>query len=78
MDDKEQLTLLLKELVDRVKFLEQTVFSADNVLLKAGLVKVDGMKPTVRTNPNSSIDTDTLAKMDWTEIDELVVKLGSE
>ena len=78
MDDKEQLTLLLKELVDRVKFLEQTVFSADNVLLKAGLVKVDGMKPTVRTNPNASIDTDTLAKMDWTEIDELVVKLGSE
>ena len=29
-------------------------------------------------NPNASIDTDTLAKMDWTEIDELVVKLGSE
>tara|TARA_R110002020_G_scaffold74553_1_gene190716 strand:+ start:150 stop:386 length:237 start_codon:yes stop_codon:yes gene_type:complete len=78
MEDKEQLTLLLKELVERVKFLEHTVFNADNVLLKAGLVKVDGLRPTVKTNPSGSVNADTLAKMDWTEIDELVVKMGSE
>lgn len=74
--DKE-LTLLLKELVERVKTLETTVFNADNVLLKAGLVKVEGMKPKVSVS-NSIPDADTIAKMDWQDIDELVVKLSGE
>ena len=73
-----ELTLLLKELVERVKVLERTVYNADNVLLKAGLVQVEGVRPTVKTDANATIDTNTLAKMDWTEIDELVVKMGSE
>ena len=74
--DKE-LTLLLKELVERVKTLETTVFNADNVLLKAGLVKVEGMKPKVSVS-NSIPDAYTIAKMDWQDIDELVVKLSGE
>ncbi len=73
----EELTLLLKELVERVKGLETTVYNADNVLLKAGLVKVEGQKPSVKTA--SRVPTgDTIAKMDWKEIDELVVKLSGE
>lgn len=74
----DELTLLLKELVERVKILERTVYNADNVLLKAGLIKVDGIRPTVKTDTGATINTETLAKMDWSEIDELVVKMGSE
>ena len=73
----EELTLLLKELVERVKTLETTVFNADNVLLKAGLVKVEGMKPKISV-ASSVPDADTIAKMDWADIDELVVKLSGE
>ena len=74
----EELTLLLKELVERVKVLETTVYNADNVIMKSGLVKVEGVRPSIKGNPEGSLDTDTIAKMDWSEIDELVVKMGSE
>jgi len=73
----EELTLLLKELVNRVKVLERTVYNADNVIMKSGLVKIDTPKPSVRNN-REVINQDTIAKMDWSEIDELVVKMGSE
>ena len=73
----EELTLLLKELVDRIKTLETTVFNADNVLLKSGLVKVEGMKPSIQTASRVP-SADTIAKMDWKEIDELVVKMSGE
>ena len=73
----EELTLLLKELVDRIKTLETTVFNADNVLLKSGLVKVEGMKPSIQTASRVP-SADTIAKMDWKEIDELVVQMSGE
>jgi len=73
----EELTLLLKELVERVKTLETTVFNADNVLLKSGLVKVEGHKPSIQ-NASRVPNADTIAKMDWSEIDELVVRMGGE
>ena len=44
----EELTLLLKELVNRVKILESTVYNADNVIMKSGLVKIDTPKPFSR------------------------------
>lgn len=73
----EQLTLLLKELVERVKTLESTVYDADNILLKSGLVKVEGQKPSVKS-ANRVPTADTIAKMDWSEIDELVVRMSGE
>lgn len=73
----EELTLLLKELVERVKTLETTVFNADNVLLKAGLVKVEGQKPSIQSASRVP-SADTIAKMDWSEIDELVVRMSGE
>ena len=73
----EELTLLLKELVERVRTLETTVYNADNVLLKAELVKVVGMKPSIQ-NASRVPTADTIAKMEWSEIDELVVRMGSE
>ena len=74
----EELTLLLKELVDRVKVLERTVYNADNLVMKSGLVKVDGVRRSINSNPEVDITNDIIAKMDWSEIDELVVKMGSE
>ena len=63
--------------MNRVKILESTVYNADNVIMKSGLVKIDTPKPSVRNN-REVINQDTIAKMDWSEIDELVVKMGSE
>jgi hypothetical protein len=74
----EELIMLMKELVDRVKRLETTVFNADNVLLKAGLIKVEGIVPRISADVGSVPNSDTIAKMDWSEIDELVVKLSGE
>jgi len=78
MNKEEELTLLLKELVDRVKVLERTVYNADNVIMKSGLVKVDSLRPSINGSPDGEITPDRIAKMDWSEIDELVVKMGSE
>ena len=78
MNKEEELTLLLKELVDRIKVLERTVYNADNVIMKSGLVKVESLRPSVNGNPETEITSDRIAKMDWSEIDELVVKMGSE
>jgi len=73
----EQLTLLLKELVERVKGLETAVYDKDNVLMKSGLVKVEGNAPSIKTAGRIP-SADTIAKMDWSEIDELVVRLSGE
>ena len=77
-EENDELTDLLKALVDRVKRLEKTVFNADNVLLKAGLIKVEGPKPSINGRSSDVPDQEALAKMDWTQIDELVVKLSGE
>lgn len=75
----EELTDLLKELVNRVKRLETTVFNADNILLKSGLVKVEGVRPRITTTEDGIVpDGDTIAKMDWEDIDELVKKLSGD
>tara|TARA_A100001201_G_C3973989_1_gene166533 strand:+ start:262 stop:489 length:228 start_codon:yes stop_codon:yes gene_type:complete len=73
----EELTLLLKELVERVKRLESNVYDEDNILMKSGLVKVDGIKPSIQTASRVP-SADTIAKMDWKDIDELVVKMSGE
>jgi hypothetical protein len=78
MKTDEELTLLLKELVDRIKVLERTVYDADNVIMKSGLVKIEGLRPVIASGPQRQLDNDSIAKMDWSEIDELVVKMGSE
>ena len=74
----EELTTLLKELVDRVKRLETTVFNADNIIMKSGFVKVEGPNPRHMTGNSLVPDSDTIAKMDWEDIDSLVKKLQGE
>jgi|TARA_R110002051_G_scaffold180687_1_gene250109 hypothetical protein len=83
MEDNE-LHMLLKELVDRVKILEvenaslkQTVYNADNVLMKSGLVKINSPVPILKTKTGIP-DGETIAKMDWEQIDDLVHKIQGE
>jgi phosphoglycolate phosphatase-like HAD superfamily hydrolase len=73
----EQLIMLLKELVERVKNIETTVFDDDNVLMKSGLVKVESARPSIQ-KAGRVPDADTIAKMDWADIDEMVVRLAGE
>ena len=74
----DELTLLLKELVDRVKRIEQTVFNADSVLMKSGLVVKESPTPSVNANTGGIPDADKLSKMEWSDVDELVKKLTGD
>ena len=77
MSEDNDLQLLLKELVDRVKSLEAMVYSTDNILMKSGLVKAETQTPFIQTG-NSLPDADMIAKMDWNELDNMVKKLNGE
>tara|TARA_R100001463_G_scaffold51971_1_gene102716 strand:- start:290 stop:523 length:234 start_codon:yes stop_codon:yes gene_type:complete len=77
MSEDNDLQLLLKELVDRVKSLEAMVYSTDNILMKSGLVKTQTQTPFVQTG-NPLPDADTIAKMDWSDLDSMVKKINGE
>tara|TARA_R100001086_G_scaffold249945_1_gene191968 strand:+ start:11461 stop:11712 length:252 start_codon:yes stop_codon:yes gene_type:complete len=77
LNQQEELQLLLKSLVDRVKNLEAMVYSTDNILMKSGLVRAETSRPTIQTN-NGVPDADVIAKMDWSELDDMVKKFNGE
>jgi len=77
MSNDNDLQMLLKELVDRVKSLEAMVYSSDNILMKSGLVKTQTQVPAVSSG-SPLPDADTIAKMDWTELDSMVKKINGE
>ena len=77
MSENNDLELLLKELVDRVKSLEAMVYSSDNILMKSGLVKAETQVPSVQSG-NPLPDADMIAKMDWSELDNMVKKINGE
>tara|TARA_R100001082_G_C4365790_1_gene161859 strand:- start:4922 stop:5155 length:234 start_codon:yes stop_codon:yes gene_type:complete len=77
MSEDNDLQLLLKELVDRVKSLEAMVYSTDNILMKSGLVKTETQTPFIQTG-SALPDADMIAKMDWTELDDMVKKINGE
>jgi hypothetical protein len=83
-EKNEVMTTLLKELVDRLIALEQTVYNQDNLLMKAGLVKVDTPRPTMSVRDNLGSDTtdnlgsDTIAKMSWDELNTMVKKMEGQ
>ena len=68
---------LLKELVSRIKQIEQTVYSGDNLLMKSGIVKVESPTPSI-TKHDTVPDSDTIANMSWDDINNLVGQLGGE
>ena len=65
---------ILKLLVEKISKLEQTVYNQDNVLMKSGLVKVN--TPTPKISNNSEMpDGDTISKMSWEQINNMVSKM---
>ena len=76
-EENNEMIDLLKELVGRIKKIEKTVYDNDNILMKSGIVTVDSPTPAMKTNSDVP-DSDTIAKMSWDEINDLVSRLGGE
>lgn len=69
-----EMLLLLKELVDKVKKLETTVYNENNILMKSGYVVTESPTPMMNTN-GAGIDSDNIAKMEWSEINDMVSRI---
>ena len=69
-----EMMLLLKELVSKVKTLEEAVYNKDNLLMKSGYVVVES--PTPSMTVDNTVSGDTIAKMDWSEIHKIVDNIG--
>ena len=76
-EENNEMVDLLTELVGRIKKIENTVYDNDNILVKSGIVTVDSPTPAIRTHSDVP-DSDTIAKMSWDEINDLVARLGGE
>ena len=73
-ENKDEMVLLLKTLVDKVKNLERAVYDKDNLLMKSGYVMINS--PTPHTAHESGISGDTIAKMEWDDIHKMAENLG--
>tara|TARA_R110001592_G_scaffold64636_7_gene198569 strand:+ start:4280 stop:4507 length:228 start_codon:yes stop_codon:yes gene_type:complete len=69
-ETSEDMLIILKELVGRIKSLEQAVYDKDNLLMKSGLVVVGG--PTPSMNNHAVPSSDSIHKMSWGDIDKFV------
>ena len=74
MSEESEMIMLLKELVDKIKRLEDTVYDQDNVLMKSGFVVSDTPRPTISNNVSPT--GDMIAKMDWDDIHNIVENMG--
>ena len=74
-EENNEMIDLLKELVGRIKKIEKTVFDNDNILMKSGIVTIDSPVPAVVQHTDVP-DSDTIAKMSWDDINNLVDRLG--
>ncbi len=70
-DENNEMLLLLKELVNKVKTLEDAVYNKDNLLMKSGFVVVDSPSPSMQTD-NNQMSGDKIAKMDWSDIHNII------
>jgi len=70
-EENNEMLLLLKELVSKVKTLEDAVYNKDNLLMKSGYVVVDSPKPSMNINGNQ-MSGDKIAKMDWSDIHNII------
>jgi hypothetical protein len=69
-ESNEDMLIILKELVGRIKTLEQAVYNKDNLLMKSGFVVVDS--PTPSMSNQSVPDADAIHKMSWNDIEKFV------
>ena len=75
MSDDNEMILLLKELVDKVKNLEQAVYNKDNLLMKSGFVVAESPTPHMTNNTTVSSGY-SIAKMEWDDIHKMANNLG--
>ena len=75
MSEENEMLILLKELVDKVKNLEQAVYNKDNLLMKSGFVVHESPKPHIENTPTRGITTDTVGEMSWDEIHKMAGNL---
>jgi hypothetical protein len=71
----QQMLMLMKELVEKVKNLEQAVYDKDNLLMKSGYVVVNSPTPAMNTSGDLP-SGETIAKMEWEDIHRIVEKMG--
>ena len=76
-ENNNEMMDLLKELVGRIKKIEKTVYDDDNILMKSGMVTVGSPVPAMGKSSDVP-DSDTIAKMSWDDINDLVSRLGGE
>jgi len=74
-ENDSEMLLILKELVNKVKQLEQAVYDKDNLLMKSGYVVVDSPTPVVSVSGENDIENDKIAKMEWDQINEMVNRI---
>ena len=74
MTEENEMLMLLKELVEKVKSLEETVYNQDNLLMKSGYVKVNTPRPVMGNN--AAPTGDIISKMEWDDIHKIVEQLG--
>ena len=77
MTEDNEMIDLLKELVDRIKKIENTVYDNDNILMKSGIVTIDSPVPAMGKHTDVP-DSDTISKMSWDDINDLVSRLGGD
>ena len=70
-EENNEMLMLLKELVNKIKNLEEAVYNKDNLLMKSGLVVVDSPTPTISTLQTTNVDN-----MEWSEIQKMVESYG--
>ena len=69
-----QMLLLMRELVDKVKRLETAVYNKDNILMKSGYVVTESPTPMINAT-GEGVNSDQIAKMEWSEINDMVSKI---
>ena len=74
-EENNEMMDLLKELVSRIKKIEKTVYDGDNILMKSGMVTTNTPVPAVKSHSEVP-DSDTIAKMSWDDINDLVDRIG--
>lgn len=70
-EENNEMLMLMKELVDKVKALEHAVYHKDNLLMKSGYVVYESPSPTM--DSRNVVGGSTIKKsMDWEDIHKLV------
>ena len=76
-DINKDLLEIIKALTDKIEKLEKAVYNDDNLLMKSGFVITNTPTPHINNGAPMSQAGD-IAKMDWTDIHELVKKAGGQ